>query len=103
MIEPNWWDSASCKGLWYEFDQDTETNTARIKPEDTDQLRKICAQCPVRESCLEDALIHSDEYTFRAGFTAKERQQMMKKLGIQSWTRKQIAILEKAGKKWHYG
>lgn len=42
--------------------------------------RAICAQCPVRSACLEDALVSGDvEFGIRGGKSARERRSLLKK------------------------
>ncbi|MFG2722687.1 WhiB family transcriptional regulator [Streptomyces sp. NPDC048416] len=46
---------------------------------DTSQIRErqaiaVCQSCPVRQACLTDAFTHPDDYSVRAGTTAKARR-----------------------------
>lgn len=93
-----WHDRAACKGLSEFFDMDS--GEASIPRDELAMMRKICASCPVLEECLADTLHFSDEYTFRAGYTPSERKRLMRKLGIPSWTRKQMDTL-KVGALWY--
>ncbi|MFD4855078.1 WhiB family transcriptional regulator [Streptomyces atratus] len=56
------------------------------KPESTDELRKVCASCPVRPRCLAEALIEErseDEHRragMRGGLTAAERASLSRRI-----------------------
>ncbi len=43
--------------------------------------KKVCAACPVRSECLEDALIIKDAWGIRGGTNARERRRILKKRG----------------------
>ncbi len=43
--------------------------------------KKVCAACPVRSECLEDALIIKDSWGVRGGKSAPERRRILKKRG----------------------
>lgn len=85
-----WKDQASCIGLWEDFDFDEEVGAPDIAK--ITMLKRICNECPVFEKCAEDAIEYSDEYTFRAGMTPKERRRMLKKLNVDSWLVKRIQL-----------
>lgn len=87
MPDISWKSQASCIGLVDEFDYNYDESREVIGDERL--LRKICNSCPVIDQCLADTLYYSDEYTFRAGMTPKERKILMKTLGIPSWEKKQ--------------
>lgn len=44
--------------------------------------RAICAQCPVRNQCLQDALQNDDSWGIRAGLTPLERRKLRHQLGV---------------------
>lgn len=92
MTENRWHDRASCKGLDYVFDYD---DMERTDPATRKLLRKICSTCPVFEECLQDTIKYSDEYTFRAGMTPRERKVFFTKIGNKSWKAKQQAVIDK--------
>jgi WhiB family redox-sensing transcriptional regulator len=96
--EKLWYERAACKGLSEFFD--TDCGDSSIPHDQLVMMKKICAGCPVLEECLADTLHFSDEYTFRAGMTATERKRLMRKLGIRSWTRKQMQTME-SGATWY--
>lgn len=63
-----WWLEAACRGMDPNvFFTESKTKVAKAKA--------ICAECPVREDCLADALEmpeHLQEYGIRAGLTPSE-------------------------------
>lgn len=83
----DWKYAASCQGLWDYFDLD-EKREKDIPTAKRNQLKRICESCPVKQECLEDTLLFSDEHTYRAGLMPSERKRLMVKLGIPSWDRK---------------
>lgn len=93
-----WWEAAACKGLSEFFDMDR--GEASIPNSEIQFMRRICQGCPALNECLADTLHYSDEYTFRAGLTPSQRKKLMRKLGIVSWTRKQMAI-KNSGATWY--
>lgn len=89
----NWTDKAHCIGLWDIFDMDYEGEDAVSYANYLPFMRKICASCPVKEQCLNDTLLYSDEYGFRAGLTAKERRVLRRKANIDiTWESKQEVL-----------
>jgi hypothetical protein len=62
--------------LFYEFDR---VQPAKPVPE---ECREACRGCPVRASCLEEALLH-EGWGFAGNTTASERRAIRKKLGIR--------------------
>lgn len=94
----SWTQFAACAGLEEFFDMDA--GEACLPREEIKMMRAICKGCPALEECLADTLHYSDEYTFRAGMTPSERKRLMRKLGIPSWTRKQMAVLN-SGALWY--
>lgn len=93
-----WWEAAACKGLSEFFDMDR--GEASISNGDIQFMRRICKTCPALNECLEDTLAFSDEFTFRAGMTPSQRRKLMRKLGIKSWTRKQMETMN-SGTTWY--
>lgn len=94
-----WTMQASCVGLYDFFDADYKQELPN-QNETYPMMKQICASCPVFEQCLQDTLLYSDEFGFRAGMFAKERKELMKKLGTMSWEAKQ-KVLRNYGTK-HY-
>lgn len=85
-----WTHQASCRGLYEDFDVDEGDQS--IDKQKLKMLRQICAQCPVIEECLNDAILFSDEYTFRAGLLPKERKVIRSKSREMSWDKKQEVL-----------
>lgn len=54
-----WWEDAACQGQWALFDS--------TKPEDRKVAASICAECPVRWECLQDALDRQTRHGFYGG------------------------------------
>lgn len=48
----------------------------------TDQARATCAECPLFESCLYDAVVKHDVAGFVAGTTERQRSQILPALGV---------------------
>ena len=90
-LRDEWTFQASCAGLWEYFDADYKQQLPN-QNETYPMMKEICANCPVFEQCLNDTLLYSDEYGFRAGMFAKERKELMKKLGTMSWEAKQKVL-----------
>lgn len=86
-----WTMQASCVGLYDFFDADYKQELPNYK-ETYPMMQQICASCPVFEQCLQDTLLYSDEYGFRAGMFAKERKALMRKLGTMTWEAKQVVL-----------
>jgi len=84
----DWMKQAHCAEMYDEFDLNEE-NERKVPAEKIKLLRKICEGCPVKQQCLEDTLLFSDEYTFRAGLMPTERKRLMSKTGELSWFEKQ--------------
>lgn len=65
---PDWWDSAACLGanpdLFFAHDGGHEARTAKA----------ICAACPVRAECLDDAIDNREAFGVRGGMSPKERR-----------------------------
>jgi hypothetical protein len=94
-----WTAQASCSGLWEYFDADYKQELGEGANDTHAMMKQICAKCPVLEQCLNDTLLYSDEYGFRAGMFPKERKALMKRLGTMSWEAKQKVLRGYAPKK----
>lgn len=94
-----WYDTLpSCKGMEDLFDFE---HAGTAQPPELPLLRRVCAQCPVLQQCLEDTMFYSDEFTFRAGMTPGERKRLSKKIGNKSWFKKQLEILKQRDQAQH--
>ena len=93
-----WTDKAGCHGLWEVFDMDyddTDINGKKSYAEWLPLMRTICDACPVKQQCLDDSVLFSDGYGFRAGLTAKERASLRAKIGGingETWHKKQLVL-----------
>jgi len=67
--------------LFYDY----EHRPSRIVP---DEVREVCRGCPVKTSCLENALTFPELYGFHAGTTAGDRRRMRKRLGLSNKKKK---------------
>lgn len=97
-----WWEQAACQGMNPMFDLDRDdyestdesralelgavvgsgrTMTRQMKMVERMCLR-ICSECPVRQECLDDAIKYRDTHTLRGGMTARDRTELMKRMGI---------------------
>lgn len=75
IVIPDWHKDASCRGyrdpdLWFPEPGDKK---ARIK---TARALWICAHCPVRELCLEEAMSKNEKHGIRGGRTTRQRVRM---------------------------
>ena len=71
-MDRNWVDVAACKGL----------DPAIFYPptdEDADQAKAICAECPVREPCLEHAIELREKNGVWGGATERERLRIIRR------------------------
>jgi len=84
----DWMKQAHCAEMYDEFDLNEE-NERKVPAEKIKLLRKICEGCPVKQECLNDTLLFSDEHTFRAGLMPSERKRLMSKSGELTWDKKQ--------------
>ena len=78
IIIPEWHKDAACRGranpdLWFPEPGDPY---ARIK---TARALWICAHCPVRGICLDDALAKQEKHGIRGGRTVRQRKRMRDK------------------------
>lgn len=70
-----WWENARCRGVTI---GGNAFEDVRLK-KDVDRARAVCDLCPVRQTCLEEALAleapvgRDSRFGFRAGLTEKER------------------------------
>ena len=61
----------------------TQTDPETFFPEkggSTREAKKICANCEVREDCLEDALARGEKYGVWGGMSERERRRLKKSL-----------------------
>ena len=84
-MDLSWHADAACRDLNVEdFYTDSDDNSGerkRYEYHKRNELRKVCAKCPVVEQCLNHALKY-EHHGFWAGTTNKDRRELRKKLGI---------------------
>jgi WhiB family redox-sensing transcriptional regulator len=66
-----WRDRAACRGLDPEI-------FYPVSDEEADVAKGICAECPVREACLEYALTNRERDGVWGGATERERRRMIR-------------------------
>lgn len=73
VFEPQpWRKEAACGQLpTYLFYPTGKSEGART---DEEQAKAVCSLCPVREQCLEFALVHDERYGVWGGTTPEERR-----------------------------
>jgi len=67
----SWRDRAACRGLDPEI-------FYPVSDEDAGAAKAICAECPVREACLEYALANRERDGVWGGATERERRRMIR-------------------------
>jgi WhiB family redox-sensing transcriptional regulator len=71
---PNWTNTAACKGATEIFYPERGDNVSARK------AKKICANCPIKQKCLEYALYHNERIGIWGGLTDRERERLKKQL-----------------------
>lgn len=67
----SWWERAACRDLARDVFFPGENETHQYV-----EARRICAGCPVRDECLDDALATGERFGMRGGLTPREREQL---------------------------
>lgn len=49
-----------------------------VNDDDADEAKAICALCPVREACLEHAIVAREKVGVWGGLTARERRRLIR-------------------------
>jgi len=65
----SWHDRAACRGMPVRVFYPEDPRMDRW-----DVAQEICAACPVRGLCLEDALARNERYGMRGGLTPRQRR-----------------------------
>jgi WhiB family transcriptional regulator, redox-sensing transcriptional regulator len=80
VVRAEWSDAAACRGventLFFAPDV-LETKEARLRRER--QAKLLCADCPVRDECLECALSQRESYGIWGGLTELERRALVRR------------------------
>jgi WhiB family transcriptional regulator, redox-sensing transcriptional regulator len=78
MKYPQWTDTPACRGtnteMWFAEDSEPGYREANL-------LKRICADCPVKQQCLEYSL-HNSVQGYWAGTTPRRRTELRKLLNI---------------------
>lgn len=78
LIRPDWFDLAECSG----HDVDV-FHPDRGQFQLADKAKLVCAVCPVREQCLNHALVNNEEHGVWGGMTARQRRKERLRRGLQ--------------------
>ncbi|PZS22416.1 MAG: WhiB family transcriptional regulator [Acidimicrobiales bacterium] len=70
-MNPSWRQRAACRGL----DPDI---FYPVTDEEADEAKAICAECPVRQPCLEHALANREHDGVWGGATERERRRLVR-------------------------
>jgi hypothetical protein len=73
---PNWTRHAACLGRWAELDWIDPA------PDEAKHCRSICADCPVRRTCLTYALTHAEPWGIWGGLDPCERAALAHLIGL---------------------
>jgi WhiB family redox-sensing transcriptional regulator len=71
-MSPDWRKYARCLGADPEVFHPTSE-------EDADEAKAICATCPVREPCLEHAIVAREKQGVWGGLTERERRRLIRR------------------------
>ncbi|MEV6046059.1 WhiB family transcriptional regulator [Streptomyces xanthochromogenes] len=74
-----WRAHAACSGI-----DDPDIMFPDTSPFRARLAAEVCEPCPVRQACLTDAFTHQDDYSVRAGTTAKNRRDLQRRLPDRS-------------------
>lgn len=74
MEELAWQDQANCKGLPVDMFYYTEADLTRKERRHKETMAlKVCANCVVKEQCLQDAIDRDDAHSIQGGTTPRDR------------------------------
>ena len=68
----SWREVGRCKGV------DPEVFYPEDDEDPGDEAKAICAMCPVRETCLEQAIVAREKIGVWGGYTARERRRLVR-------------------------
>lgn len=69
---------------WHEYGLCLETDPEAFYPDkggSTREAKMVCQACPVKDECLEYALLNDERYGIWGGLSDRERRRLRKKLG----------------------
>lgn len=78
----NWTARAACEG------QSSLMYPSSMDEQGVQLAKLICAQCPVRDICMNEALNNGEQFGVWGGLTAEERWDLLRKRGtkVRKWT-----------------
>ena len=70
--------------IWREFGRCRGVDPGVFHPEEDDEVaearaKAVCAECPVREACLEHALTHRERLGVWGGLSQRERRRVLRR------------------------
>jgi WhiB family redox-sensing transcriptional regulator len=68
-----WRKRAACRGIDVEI-----FYPATDEDDDAEPAKAVCAECPVRQACLEHALAHREREGIWGGTTERERRRILR-------------------------
>lgn len=68
-LPPNWYEQALCAQVDHELFYPEKGGSTR-------EAKKLCASCPVRETCLEYALDNEERYGIWGGVSERDRRKL---------------------------
>ena len=75
LEKADWWSKALCLGA----------NNDMFFPErgaSTKEAKEVCRNCPVREECLEYALINAEKFGIWGGLSERERRRLRRQRAL---------------------
>ncbi|HVX23596.1 MAG TPA: WhiB family transcriptional regulator [Acidimicrobiales bacterium] len=72
-MSPTWRKRAACRGIDVEIFYPVTEDEA-----DAAEAKAVCAECPVRQACLEHALAHREREGIWGGTTERERRRIVR-------------------------
>lgn len=72
-VSISWRQLARCRGV------DPEVFYPISDEDEALEAKEICALCPVREACLEHALVHREKQGVWGGCTERERRRILRR------------------------
>jgi WhiB family transcriptional regulator, redox-sensing transcriptional regulator len=98
-LKLGWQERASCQSSEATafFAPDSERIREREKREAV--AKRVCAQCPVRQACLEHALSVPEQFGIWGGMTELERQEEMRRRRGASVTRPNVVPIRIGGQR----
>ena len=70
-MKPSWWHQAACRGL-------DPSIFYPVSDDEADQAKGVCAQCDVRQTCLEHALGQREREGVWGGASERDRRRIIR-------------------------